>query len=358
MMLDQAIVWPRTNSRFIQQVKKKSPHQLSFLGGSITYGYDPNGLMEACYPKLVTDGCRKYLADACVVEHENWGLSGYNSDMGIATAAKELGRSRPSMVFVEFAVNNGFDKESADSFESLIRRILLEDPQVAVVIICTLLESGYTCEPYMAEIAQHYDLPLISVRAAIDYGREHGMLWSDYSWDTVHPTEEGHRLIADCILRLFEESASSDQAASVQALPPIPRDCCYGNSLERLMYYDNKTLPVHALGGCLPSLTHERFPNGWTYQPNKNGSLSLSLRCSKLFLVYEVSSQHLEYGKLSVSVNGIVAATVNGESLYGWHNPVCSRVIDGPDPQDYEIVLSMAEDSEAMGFVLLGVLVV
>ncbi|MEO3944884.1 GDSL-type esterase/lipase family protein [Gorillibacterium sp. CAU 1737] len=365
-MLSRSLLWPRTNARLLHQVRAMQEcsqrlHRFLFLGGSITSGYTPEGLLtDDNYPCRVTQACRSHIPGP--IEMTNLGMSSYNSDMGLASAAMELERSTPTTVFVEFAVNNGFYKASADSFESLIRKLLLHDEAMAVIIVCTCLESGYTCEPYMAEIAQHYDLPLVSVKSAWEYGKEHGMQWSDYSWDHAHPTSEGHRLLADAILHLLDETAAStgrsgEAAGASPPLLPVPAPCGFGNSLENLRYVDHRTLSVTSADGFEPSETHERFPYGWRYRRGSGGSLTFSTRCTKLFIVYELSHEEHGYGELAVQVDGAEAAKLNGMSLYGWHNPVCAQVMDGHQPEVHEVVLRMAAGSEQLDFVLLGVLI-
>ncbi|WP_438432669.1 SGNH/GDSL hydrolase family protein [Gorillibacterium sp. sgz500922] len=358
-LLDSSIQLPPANARFIRRVHADSRLKLLFLGGSITQGYVPGGGVDTPYPRRVADWCRTRLPGGPELEQVNLGLAGYHSDMGLATAAKELDLLNPNLVFVEFAVNNGFDKASADSFESLIRRLLKHSPELSVVVICACLESGYTCEPYMADIALRYDLPVIGLKSALELGKSQGRRWEEYACDNAHPSEAGHRLIADCLIRLFETVLDAETATFRQSPvhpPGIPEDCLFGRSLENPVYYDHRNLRTQTLGSFVPSATHARFPYGWVSRPDGDGPLMFKMRCSRLLVLYELGDPGDAYGRLSVKVNGREMALIAGTGVFGWQNPVCARVWDSPAEQEIEVSLTVVKDSEEAGFVLLGLL--
>jgi lysophospholipase L1-like esterase len=185
---------------------RSGPVTIGFLGGSVTIGYSPSGMLEENYP---TQLCRMFTKKFgiegqcnCV----NFGLGSENSILGLAFAEDRLRKEKPDIVFVEYAINNGIDKLHMAAFESLITKLLRFESKPAVIPVIVCNAEYYTCSSYMELTAKHYALPAVNIYNVIKAGLENGLFeWSEYSSDYGHPTVNGHRLIADCIMELLEQ---------------------------------------------------------------------------------------------------------------------------------------------------------
>jgi lysophospholipase L1-like esterase len=171
---------------------------IAYLGGSITEGASAKPQQTRCYAYLSAQMfAEKFMPDTKQLLYYNAGISGTPSLLGITRLEQDVLSRQPDIVFVEFAVNDSNDVGSRGVYESLVRRLLNSETQPAVILIFTLLDSGYSCQPHMQQIGKHYDLGMISVKDAIrpqiDLGK---MKWSDYSADYAHPNTEGHAFVA------------------------------------------------------------------------------------------------------------------------------------------------------------------
>ncbi len=137
---------------------------VAYLGGSITEGYLVNIRKNYAYKTM--SWMREFFGNDRII-YNNAGLSGTSSTIGLLRVQQDVLDKAPDLVFVEFAVNDGNDSTSRMMYESLVKRLLTSETAPAVVLIFTVLESGYTCEEHMLEVGRAFELPMISVNAAL-----------------------------------------------------------------------------------------------------------------------------------------------------------------------------------------------
>jgi hypothetical protein len=89
----------------------------------------------------------------------NAGLSGTPSVLGNMRLERDVLACDPDIVFVEFAVNDGGETIYKNAYESLVRTLLADERDIAVVLLFTIVENGHTCQPHMSKIGEHYDIP-------------------------------------------------------------------------------------------------------------------------------------------------------------------------------------------------------
>ena len=87
-----------------------------------------------------------------------------------------------------------------------MRTLLTQEKDIAVVLLFTVLDSGYTCQEHMSKIGANYDLPMISVHDSVYEEIEAGrMTWQDYSNDQSHPNAYGHKCITDFVDNYYQK---------------------------------------------------------------------------------------------------------------------------------------------------------
>lgn len=327
---------------------------VGFLGGSITEGLNAGD--DACYAKLTYDYISKNYGNGDNVEYCNAGMSGTPSTLGAIRADRDLLAYSPDIVFIEFAVNDGMDGDYQDGFESLIRTVLSQENEPAVVIILNRLENGYTAQENMKKIGDYYQLPIVSVADGLtpefDEGR---MVWTDYSNDQSHPHVEGHALVAEMICNLLE--TASENTASEDSWT-MPSETYYSAFLQNCHIYENTTLEPTSLGGFEVGSTLSRWTNGWSHKKDGGSEpIEFDITAKSLYIVYKThSSGNLGTIEVKVECDGEepVYYTIDGITSDGWGNPSYRRLKLGGATDDYHITISMAEGSEEKVFEILA----
>lgn len=342
------------NSYRIKKAIEKAKNEkvtIAFLGGSVTMGYTPEGMIRENYAEVF---CRSFAEKYCNYGYNcmNTGVSGTGSMMGLAFTENKIRDTNPDIIFVEYAINNGLDKLQITSFESLIDKLLRfgSNPSVIPVIICN--EELYTCSGYMELIARHYDLPVINIYHMMKICLERGSLeWRDYACDYSHPSVQGHKLIADCIIKLFDEI---EAGASRYDSYSIPINSCFSREFSQFELWDHRYVKELERSAFTPSDANPFFPYGWTYGKKDNSNdFCITILCKSLFILYE-QSNNMEYGEIEVWEEDKIIYSIDGYSIYGWNNPDIKLVIHEEEARLHKLVIKMCRGDANKEFLMLG----
>ena len=137
---------------------------------------------------------------------------------------RDLLDRRPDFVVVEYGVNDPNSRESAETLEGLIRQILKQPQQPAVVLLFMMHRNGTNAQEWHGKVGRHYGLPMFSLRDALWPEIEAGRLkWEDVEADTVHPNDRGHayaaRFITERLAAIRQELPPDDRLPPIPALP-------------------------------------------------------------------------------------------------------------------------------------------
>lgn len=333
---------------------------VAYLGGSITEGV--GGTPDTCYAKLSYNYIAENYGKGDNVKYVNAGVSGTPSILGNLRVKKDILDKNADIVFVEFAVNDGMDQLHKDSYESLIRTILKQENEPAVILLFTVTKTGHTCQPHMSEIGEYYGLPMISVPDAIQPEIEAGtMTWADYSGDEAHPNAEGHKLVAEFIEFYFETLKLRSAVDSPVDIPVVPK---FGNPYEDAFLaeidYDNSNPDLQI--GDMGSFSAEArriadFTKGaWVYSGEGTEPLKMTVKGNSLFLVCKRNNSDT-MGKFDVTVNGNKACTIDTKQSDGWGDPYAFQVIKWQGIKDMEIEIIPSEDSAGKTIEIFGIAV-
>ena len=151
----------------------------------------------------------------------NAGIGTTGSNYGALRAQRDLLGRRPDFVVVEYGVNDPNTRSSAETLEGLVRQILKQPQQPAVVLLFMMHRNGSNAQEWHGNVGRHYDLPMLSLRDALWPEIEAGRLkWEDVEADIVHPNDRGHayaaRFITERLAAIRQELPPDDR------LPPIP----------------------------------------------------------------------------------------------------------------------------------------
>ena len=310
---------------------------VAYIGGSITEGY--NAGTTEFYAKTCTDLLQGYFPDITVTG-VNAGISGTPSLLGNLRLERDVLSADPDIVFVEFAVNDGQEADYKNAYESLVRTLLTQEKDIAVVLLFTVLDSGYTCQEHMSKIGANYDLPMISVHDSVYEEIEAGrMTWQDYSNDQSHPNAYGHKCITDFVDNYYQKvlPVVAENVGEVSKELPDP---VFSAKYMNMHYMDSATMDGVELDGFEQYDTHGSFHNGWMYRGTDGGSMKFTVECSVLEMVFKANNSD-KYGTANIYVDGEKVKSVVSNMSDGWNNPVTAYLIDNDSSAEHTVVIRM-----------------
>ena len=310
---------------------------VAYIGGSITEGY--NAGTTEFYAKTCTDLLQGYFPDITVTG-VNAGISGTPSLLGNMRLERDVLSADPDIVFVEFAVNDGQEADYKNAYESLVRTLLTQEKDIAVVLLFTVLDSGYTCQEHMSKIGANYDLPMISVHDSVYEEIEAGrMTWQDYSNDQSHPNAYGHKCITDFVDNYYQKvlPVVAENVGEVSKELPDP---VFSAKYMNMHYMDSATMDGVELDGFEQYDTHGSFHNGWMYRGTDGGSMKFTVECSVLEMVFKANNSD-KYGTADIYVDGEKVKSVVSNMSDGWNNPVTAYLIDNDSSAEHTVEIRM-----------------
>lgn len=324
-------------SDVFQKAQNGEDITVAYIGGSITEGY--NAGTTEFYAKTCTDLLQGYFPDITVTG-VNAGISGTPSLLGNLRLERDVLSADPDIVFVEFAVNDGQEADYKNAYESLVRTLLTQEKDIAVVLLFTVLDSGYTCQEHMSKIGANYDLPMISVHDSVYEEIEAGrMTWQDYSNDQSHPNAYGHKCITDFVDNYYQKvlPVVAENVGEVSKELPDP---VFSAKYMNMHYMDSATMDGVELDGFEQYDTHGSFHNGWMYRGTDGGSMKFTVDCSVLEMVFKANNSD-KYGTADIYVDGEKVKSVVSNMSDGWNNPVTAYLIDNDSSAEHTVEIRM-----------------
>ncbi|MDR0910912.1 MAG: SGNH/GDSL hydrolase family protein [Spirochaetaceae bacterium] len=359
--------------RLIKKAQAGEDVSLAFLGGSITEGSSASPQKSNCYVALFTDWfTTTYAKDASKVHQVNAGLSGTPSLLGLMRYqcdVLEKAAFPPDLVIVEFAVNDSNQPDACAQYESLVRNIFNGEGKPAVLLLFSFTGTGYTTEPQIKKVGEAYALPMVSMKTALKAGAISDADYFNPS-DRIHPTNKGHKVIADCLANAFTRIAASPSSSGDAAFPKSP---VYGNDYEGIIPIDSRTTSTADMTinkGGFSGTDLAVYTSGYTGKPdlihnfmhkanaNNAEALSISLECKNFVLAYKIegnwtsTSKNGLAGKAEVYVDGKLTKTLDSfqNSNGAWQESVPQVIFNKPVSAQHDIQIKMAPGDEGKAF--------
>lgn len=349
-MLERSILNMGNAARLQEKIRAAQNGQditIAYIGGSITEGPDVKPA-----ERYVTLSYHEFEENYCnggKVTVVNAGLSGTPSNLGVLRLQRDVLDYAPDIVFVEFAVNDSQDFQEKQCFESMIRTILEQDNEPAVVLIFNRTQDGYSCQSTMGLTGLYYSLPMVSINDAVTEEINAGRLtWEEFSDDAVHPNAYGHRITADCIAYLFRlaDTGTWDPYAvptSKQYQAPFMNAVMVTPDSE-----DTGAIDITDLGSFY---VYRGGRTGFATQWRTGGSESFcfTVTGNAVFLVYNRNST-ANMGSADIYINGEKTMTINACDADGWGDPWSQMLVKSKTVETYEIEIRPTEDSDGKIF--------
>lgn len=302
-----------------RQISKKKKLTLGFLGGSVTQGYIGGTVLERAFPQIFAEMLRARGQD---VQTYVLAEAGMDTVTGNLLCESQLMQYHPDLVFIEFAINETTLRHSVLSFESLLCK-LIERPEPPVV--CLLLmrsANGYGCDSYMEPIAEHYGLPCVSMRRGLEPALDDGsMTWDEFADSESHPHLQGHELLAQCLMHLYEQGAASVP----QPIPPLPEPWLGIPFRDLVGLLPGQETPLIITKSETVPCAVPYFPAAWKLT-EETGAWEMAVCAKTLVLFYETDNDP-KLGSCRILLDGVPLrhpmldqGLLRTESIYGWGN--------------------------------------
>lgn len=289
---DKGIVGLGNLCRIAKVMKKAADGKditVGMIGGSITQG-SLSSSPETCYAYLVYRWWANKFKDSKVT-YINAGIGATTSQFGVARAESDLLSYNPDFVIVEFSVNDKNRAPFQETYEGLIRKILMSPSEPAILILNSVqYDDGASAQEIHNEIGRAYDLAMISMKdslyAEVAAGR---IVRGDITPDDLHPNDTGHKLVSEIVNyileKIYDEVFSGEYHDSYRIQEQTVTPNRYMDSLR----YDNRNIRP-ALKDFKTDFTKQEqitdiFRNGWK-AANKGASIHFEVKGGMISVQY------------------------------------------------------------------------
>ncbi len=235
----------------LYKLTHKKKLSIGFFGGSLTEGAGSSDHGTKSNRAIILKWFRETYPD-CEIREIYAAIGGTGTGYGMFRVGRDLISKGPDLVFMEYAVNDWGDsyENVLPQAESIFRQLRRETPECDVIAVLNTytdiaksVERGEEFESKSAQLtaAHYYGVPTVDSGSALHaYILRHGGNFDEFIPDTLHPTDEGHAVIASCII----EHLSALLGKSEAALAPhaLPEPICPG-VLDRAGMFHVSELP-------------------------------------------------------------------------------------------------------------------
>lgn len=260
----------------IEKVMKKAlageSITVGMIGGSITQGA-LSSRPETCYAYLVYKWWVETFKD-CSVKYVNGGIGGTTSQFGVARVESDMLKYDPDFVIVEYSVNDSQTDLFQETYEGLVRKILLHTNNTALLILNNVqYNDGVNAQEIHNVIGRGYHLPIVSIKDSIYTEVKEGRInASDLTPDDLHPNDLGHRMVADVVIYALEKiyNIVVDHDVDKDVVDKnyvLPEQTITKNRYIDSLRYNNKNINPEMIGFEVDDVIQENitdtFRNGW-----------------------------------------------------------------------------------------------
>ncbi len=347
-MLANSIVSYGDTERLVKAINRaKSGKEtcVAYIGGSITQGAGAAPINTECYAYKSYSLFKDKFGSGNNVHFIKAGVGGTPSELGIIRFERDVLRDNtvePDIIIIEFAVNDEGDETKGDFYESLVKKALNQHNKPAVILLFSVFANDENLQERMIPIGRNYNLPMVSIKNAVtdQFYKKDGegrvLTKSQYFYDIYHPSNTGHKIMAECLFYLIEQAEANVNGAdgenSTEKL--LLKEPVVGNTFEKIKLLDKRNTYKKAEikpGGftatdkilqCVEMDTNlelvPEFPYNWHYDGTNTGQpyFEMTITCKSLVLVFKDSGEK-DAAKADIYVDGKYTRTAD-PYVNGW----------------------------------------
>ncbi|CAM4288025.1 SGNH/GDSL hydrolase family protein [Paenibacillus typhae] len=379
-MIARSLMHQGNNVRLKAAIDKASRGEdvtIAYIGGSITQGAGAKPIHSECYAYQSYLGFKAlYGKDGGGNVHFiKAGVGGTPSELGIIRYDRDVlrdGAVRPDIVIVEFAVNDAGDETRGNCYESLCLKILSADNQPAVVLLFSVFVNDWNLQERLSPVGLRYNLPMVSIKDAVTeqfkLTKAGGNTISkrQFFYDIYHPTGDGHRVMADCLIHLFTQAAEALADAEdidLTVPPAIGNDFTGIRLLDRSYTLSSVQIEPGSFTASdtdlqmveLDDNPHgtPEFPYNWM-RPEGGGAEPFRLTItSKILILVFKDSGSASFGKAEIRLDGKQVLTADPHENNWTH---CNAVIvyQQETSGEHTVEITMSGGDQDKCFTILG----
>lgn len=359
--------------KVIEKCKRGEDVTIAYIGGSITQGAGGKPIHTMCYAyRSYAAFCEMFSpCGGDNVHYVKAGVGGTPSELGMVRYDRDVtkdGEIEPDLVVIEFAVNDEGDETEGVSFESLVMKILQAKQAPAVLLNFAVFMSDWNLQDRLQPIGERYELPMVSVKDAVvpQFETSDVITKRQFFYDIYHPTNDGHRIMADCIAYLFDAVDKEEMAAEDISLDKEP---VYGIQFKDIVRFDRKDADkyveisqtgydaydteIQYVERDMDLNASPEFSDNWMNDGSVSGAeFKMNLTCKNLVAVIKDSGSS-EFGTADIYVDGKVVKSINPLDN-GWAHCNPQILIDEKESAEHEVIFRMKQGDEGKKFTILG----
>lgn len=375
-MIKNSLVSTGNNYRLkkvIEKARRGEDVTIAYIGGSITQGAGAKPIHTFCYAYRSYEAfCRMFAPKGAQnVHYVKAGVGGTPSEFGMVRYDRDVtedGKVTPDLVVIEFAVNDEGDETKGVCFESLVRKVLEAENHPAVLLNFAVFMNDQNLQDRLQPIGERYELPMVSVKDAVvpQFAKSNVITKRQFFYDIYHPTNDGHRIMADCIANLFDVVDKEDMAWEDITLDKEP---VYGIQFKDIVRFDRadawkyadinqsgfdaKDAEVQYVERNMDITASPEFADNWMNDgTQKDARFLMKITCKNLVTVIKDSGSS-EFGTADIFVDGKLVKSINPLDN-GWAHCNAQILIDEKDSAVHEVLFQMKKGDEGKKFTILG----
>lgn len=225
--------------KLMKRAKEGAKLTIGFIGGSITMG-SVSSTPQLCYAYHVFSWWKKMFPKSEMV-YVNAGIGATDSQFGCARVQSDLLDQKPDFVIVEFSVNDSSTSHYMETYEGLVRRILCDENEPAVLLVHNVCyDTGANAQLMHGKVARYYDLPAVSMQSSIYPELLAGHIENrQITPDDLHPNDEGHALVASVITYFLDQVYASLDESAQETTWEMKKSPLTRNAYEHSVRYQN-----------------------------------------------------------------------------------------------------------------------
>ncbi len=216
-------------AQFDERAREGEKLNIVFLGGSLTWGAQATDPQLTSYRALVGQKLEEHYPKAHFTFWDA-AIGGVGSQLAVFRLERDVLSREPDLVFIDYAVNDGpydVDPQRLASYESLVRRVILEaGAPVVVMLFAVKKDMEPNPEPRHRdgahrEIARVYRAGVGDAVSLMQKRVQEGLAFADEMWpyppDVTHPGDPGYELYAEAAWDGLREAIEQGKVCTAPA---------------------------------------------------------------------------------------------------------------------------------------------
>lgn len=329
---------------------------IATIGGSITQGSMSNGPLDktvekkACYADIFFAWWKETFPEVEVTV-VNAGIGATDSYLGVHRVQKDVLDYHPDLVLVEYSVNDGADNSHKNSYDNLVRKILMSEDSPAVLLLFMGQTNLSSAQSVHQLIGFNYKLPMIShLNLISEFFKSERYTAEEMSGDTTHPSVFGHTIVGEMLWKYLNNIYAEVDSYG----EPVPFE---QKAVTKERYMNAEMVGVgeitpDTLGTFKEAGNVDRWGKAWTTTEG-DGEITFTVKCRNLGILFWCSTTGT-YGMYEVWVDGEHKANLQADFTGGWGSYAYSQEVFVSDQEEEHVItIKKAADSPQDDFTLL-----